>query len=112
MKRVALAACVCLFLASCGDGGFKYEGTVSSSSGAGLKDCSVALNYDGKVEDRHAFYPPKLEGLFMVAPFKGTYMLVISCAGHRQHEAVVKYGGDVTPTKDLHLGNIVLDQLH
>ena len=111
MKRIVVAAPFVLLLASC-DGGFKYDGSVSSSSGAALKDCSTALNHEGQVwEQPSSFTPPNFSGQYIVATFKGVYVLVISCAGHKPRQVVVNYGSEVTPTKDLHLGNIVLEPL-
>ena len=109
MKQVALAVAVCLLLASC-QGGFSYHGTVASSSGAALEDCSIALKHDGETwQQPRAVRPPTLDGYFSTAPFEGVYQLVISCAGHRPHEVAVHYGSRVTPAKDLDLGDIVLE---
>jgi hypothetical protein len=109
MKQIALLTASCLSLSAC-DGGFQFHGRVVSDAEIALTDCVQRLEYgDGKIaRGPIPFYPPRVDGGWTVAPFDGTYSLVLSCKGHAPHSARFKYGTDVLPDKDLELGEVRL----
>jgi hypothetical protein len=109
MRALFIAATSCFALASC-DGGFSFNGTVSSAGGKPLTDCSAVLRHEGSADiwEQSTFVAPSFHGHFMVAPSQGIYFLTIACAAHFSKRVTVKYGTEVLPGKSLNIGNIVL----
>jgi hypothetical protein len=112
MKQFPYAVALILTLGGC-DGGFRYHGNLRSSTGAPLVECTEQLEYgDGKLARGPVpVNPPNLDGGWTVAPHDGEYTLVLACKGHEPYRRRFRYGSEVLPSKDLELGEVVLEFL-
>ena len=52
--------------------------------------------------------PQDIKARFTVAPADVTYTLALHCAGFKPHTFQVRYGKDVSPSKTLEFGTVVL----
>ena len=114
MKSIALPLFLALLLTAC-DGGFAYQGQITSSAGVELTECTDQLeNLNGKVLRRALpidplnINAPNLRGHMIVAPRDKDYFLVITCKDHAPFRARVRYGSEVLPDKDMELGDVVI----
>ena len=88
-----------------GDGVFVVSGHFSRPTG----DCTMlALNDNGtpvRFSERHITQQSFREDIG-VAPYAATYRVVVMCAGITVGDAVVRYGLDVGPGKEISLGEL------
>jgi hypothetical protein len=109
--RVALL--LCPLLSGCiGDGGFGVIGTVRSADGVPLEGCQVQLSVDAP--DLASYYsreftPPEFAERFIVSPLKRSYLLIVSCSGHRPYQTTIEYGTAVAAGEDVDLGPIYFE---
>jgi len=90
------------------DGGFRVIGSIESSEGQLPDKCTLDLNNQ---DDKHFFgpvitQPGQFSTMFLVAPYKAEYWLVISCPGYESQRIAIRYGENATPTKPLNIGEI------
>lgn len=113
MRDFGVALLLCPLSTGCiGDGGFGVMGTVRSADGVPLEDCQVQLSVNAP--DLASYYsreftPPEFSERFAVAPLKRSYLLIVSCSGHRPHQATIGYGTAVAAGEDVDLGPIYLE---
>ncbi len=106
-----------LVLSSCylfgpADGAFRVSGTVISETREPLENCSMEL------QDKRGVVlgggPRRTESeidiLFVVAPYKADYWLLLSCPDYDTKKIPVSYGKDASPMKPLKLGEIVMKE--
>jgi len=110
MSKYLLLLLIVLSLSGC-DGGFLVRGSaVANGSVAAPSNCTLkivdpvqALNCCARLINPQGF-----ESHFTVGPFDQTYKLSMECAGFKPHIVTVRYGKDVSPSKPLDLGTVVL----
>ena len=110
LDRLSPLLVLCLLCTAC-DGGFAVSGRLVSNSEAAPRDCTISLKgppqalmcCDAPIS------PKGFRTQFTVAPTKIDYTLVIACSGFRPHERRFTYGVDVSPSKPLELGVVVLE---
>lgn len=96
-------------IAAC-DGGFHTIGTIYAQDRTTLSKCTIGLKSPSEVLTccDTALTPPKFDVHFTVAPSSNSYKVVLACAGFRPEERAFKYGEDVSPSKPLDLGVVIL----
>lgn len=102
LRNRAILVMFLILLAGC-DALLSLEGTVVSSTGANLRDCSI--RYLSRSSERiHAFDPPTFRVDDAVSPFGSGYDVIVECADHvpAMLKATTRKGGG-------RLGKIVLD---
>jgi hypothetical protein len=116
MNKVLLAVLtigILLNLCSCyvfgpADGVFRVSGTIVSEAGKPLNNCSLELQDKKGVPTLNGTLPTKSEikHLFVVAPYKADYWLLLTCPDYYSKKIPVSYGKAVSPAKPLDLGRI------
>ncbi len=94
------------------DGGFRVLGTIASNEGQLPDTCTLDLN---RKDDKHFFgpivtKPGQFSTMFLVAPYKAEYRLIISCPGYESRRIAIRYGEDATPTKPINVGEIIMNR--
>jgi hypothetical protein len=110
MVRGLIFVAITLLLAAC-DGGFLVRGNaVASTSTAELGNCKLAI-----IDPKDALHccdstvnPNNIDTLFTVNPNRETYTVSLECEGYMPYVTKVRYGRDVSPSKPLDLGTVVL----
>jgi hypothetical protein len=106
-RRAMVVLVISCGVAAC-DGGFRARGTVVSADAVPLEHCTLSLQppagglacCDGPVDPTH------VNTLFTVPPSAAHYTL--ACPGFRPYVREVVYGTDVSPSRPLNLGVVVL----
>lgn len=107
--RKAAALSVLVLLTAC-DGGFAVRGRAVTEPPSVVGRCTLSITEpagalsggNGPVD------PQNIETRFTVAPSDITYTLALLCAGYKPHMFQVRYGKDVSPSKPLEFGTVVL----
>jgi hypothetical protein len=110
MNKYLFILATAFVLSGC-DGGFLVKGNVVASEGlARPSNCTLKIIEPAEALDCCAqpIKPQGFEALFIVSPFDQTYKLSMQCAGFKPHVVIVRYGKDVSPSKPLELGTVVL----
>jgi hypothetical protein len=112
-----LMAAISLNLYSCyllgpADGAFRVTGTIVSEGRNPLNNCSLELQDNKGVPTLNGSIPTKGEitHLFVVAPYKADYWLLLSCPGYYSRKIPVSYGKDASPAKPLDLERIEMEE--
>jgi hypothetical protein len=103
--------CSC-YLFSPADGAFKVSGTIVSEVRKPIDNCSLELQDEKGVTTLNGSLRTKSEikTLFVVAPYKADYWLLLSCPGYDTKKIPLRYGKDASPTKSLELGRIEMKE--
>lgn len=108
MRKAALASVV-MFTTAC-DGGFAVRGRAVAEPPSVVGRCtlSVAEPADALSGGGGPVDPQNIQTRFTVAPSDVTYTLALLCAGYEPYKFKVRYGKDVSPSKPLEFGTVIL----